>query len=121
MAKRKIIPYILLFAAALLLGTVFSAYSGKEVCISEKIITTPPEELNLAEAAPLPEEASGVINLNTATAAELMSLNGIGKKTAERIIRFREENGNFEVIEDIMKIPGIGGKKFEEIKENITV
>ena len=52
---------------------------------------------------------------------ELISLSGIGEGRAADIIQFREENGVFEQIEDIMKVSGIGEKTFEEIKERITV
>lgn len=61
------------------------------------------------------------ININTASKSLLKSINGIGDKLAERIIKYREENGKFETIEDIMKINGIGDSKFEDIKDYITV
>ena len=60
------------------------------------------------------------INLNRATKDELMNLNGIGDKTAEAIIKYRDENG-FNEIEDIMKVPGIGKGKFDKIKDDITL
>lgn len=61
------------------------------------------------------------INLNTATQAELESLPGIGPITAQKIIQYREQNGPFIKIEDLLKVPGIGPKTFEEIKSLITV
>lgn len=66
-------------------------------------------------------EDSALVNINTAGIAELSSLYGIGEKTAQKIIDFRETHGAFEVIEDIMKIPGMGNEKFEDIKDNIRV
>jgi competence protein ComEA len=65
--------------------------------------------------------ASGPININTATAAELETLPGIGTTMARNIIAYREANGPFETIEDIMDVPGIGEGKFEQIKDLITV
>lgn len=62
----------------------------------------------------------GKININTASVAELESLNGIGKVLAERIVQYRQENGNFKEIKDIMKVSGIGEKKYEGIKDSIT-
>lgn len=62
----------------------------------------------------------GLIDLNKSTREELMSLSGIGEKTAEKIIDYREANP-FRAIEDLMKVAGIGSKKFEAIKEEITV
>lgn len=65
-------------------------------------------------------EPTGPININTATKEELMSLQGIGDAKANDIIRYREENGNFNSIEDIKNISGIGENLFASIKENIT-
>lgn len=71
-------------------------------------------------------EASGegkepVVNLNTATKEELMTLSGIGESRAEDIIRYREESGGFQNIEDIMKVSGIKDAAFQKIKDRITV
>jgi len=60
------------------------------------------------------------INLNEATENELMTLTGIGEITAKKIIEYRK-NGNFEVIDDIKKVPGIGDSKFDKIKDKIAV
>jgi comEA protein len=61
------------------------------------------------------------ININTASAAELQQLPRIGEKVAQRIIDFREKHGNFQKIEEIMKVKGIGEKMFTNLKELITV
>lgn len=61
------------------------------------------------------------VNINTASASQLEKLDGIGQKKAERIVQHREKYGNFEVIEDIMKVDGIGRKTFELFKNDITV
>jgi len=65
--------------------------------------------------------AAEKINLNTATLEELMTLDRIGPKYAQRIIDYRETYGPFEKIEDIMKVKGIGLKTFEANKDKITV
>ncbi len=65
--------------------------------------------------------ANGKININTATKEELDTLPGIGEVTAQRIIDFREQHGNFQKIEDIMNVSRIGPKLFEQIKDKITV
>jgi len=64
---------------------------------------------------------NGNININTATKEELDTLPGIGEVTAQRIIDFREQHGNFQRIEDIMNVSMIGPKLFEQIKDKITV
>lgn len=61
------------------------------------------------------------VNINTASQSELDELPGIGPSTAQKIIEYREENGNFEKIEDVQNVKGIGDAKFEEIKDKITV
>lgn len=61
-----------------------------------------------------------MININTAGIEELVKLKGVGEKTAEKIIEYREQTP-FETIEDIMNVNGIGEKKFEDIKEMICV
>lgn len=61
------------------------------------------------------------ININTAPAHELQRLYGIGEAIAEDIIRYRETQGFFQSIEEIMEIDGIGPMVFENIKEYITV
>ena len=73
-----------------------------------------------ASTAIVEEQASGLININTADAAELMKLKGVGEKTAEKIIEYRAQTP-FEKPEDIMNVKGIGEKKFEDIKDHICV
>ena len=63
----------------------------------------------------------GIVNINTATINELCKLPGIGEKTAEKIIEYREKSGGFETIEELKNIEGIGEVKFNKIKFNITV
>ena len=63
---------------------------------------------------------NAVVNINTASAEELMSLNGIGEKTAAAIIEYRKDSP-FEKPEDIMNVKGIGEKKYENIKNSICV
>lgn len=67
------------------------------------------------------EGKTQLVNLNTATKEQLMTLSGIGESRAEQIIRYRETHGSFRKIEDIMKIPGIKDAAFEKIKDCITV
>lgn len=67
------------------------------------------------------ETESEKVNINTADAAQLQTLTGIGEKKAELIIAYRKENGSFQTIEDIMEVSGIGEKTFEGFKEAITV
>lgn len=63
----------------------------------------------------------GKININTATLEQLQLLPGIGESIAQRIIDYRAQNGNFTATEDLMKVSGIGEKKFDNIKDYITI
>ena len=64
---------------------------------------------------------SSLVNINTATTKELLSITGIGESKASNIVKYREENGNFSSIEDIKNVSGIGDSLFEKIKKYITV
>jgi comEA protein len=80
----------------------------------------------LAAQKPSPTKGDGnaapaVINLNTATAEQLDSLPGIGAKVAARIIEYRQKNGPFRKIEDLMNVRGIGEKAFLKMKNRLSV
>lgn len=63
----------------------------------------------------------GLVNINKADLQELETLPGIGEAIAQKIMQYRQENGNFATIEDIKNVSGIGDAKFESIKDFITV
>jgi len=67
------------------------------------------------------EVAGKLININTASAQELVVLPRIGEKIAERIVAYRKENGLFKRKQDIMKVKGIGEKLFTQIENRITI
>jgi competence protein ComEA len=62
-----------------------------------------------------------VVNLNTATQAELETLPGVGAKMAARIIEYRQKKGPFKKIEELMNVQGIGEKNFLKLKPQLTV
>ena len=61
------------------------------------------------------------ISINTADVDELCKLSGIGPSTAQRIIEYRNENGLFQQLEDLMKVKGIGQSRFEKIRDDICL
>lgn len=64
--------------------------------------------------------SGGAVNLNTATAADLDTLPGVGPATAQKIVDDREANGPFATPEDLMRVSGIGAKKFDALKDLVT-
>jgi len=81
--------------------------------------------LNLPGGTEEPTDTGGgeneLININTASLEELDSLPGIGPSIAQRIIDYRDQNGPFAAIEDILNVSGIGPSTFDQIKDLITV
>ncbi len=65
--------------------------------------------------------AATTVNINTASAAELEALPGVGARTAQRIVDYRQKNGAFKKIEELMNVQGIGEKGFLKIRDRLTV
>ena len=61
------------------------------------------------------------ISINTASAEQLCTLPGIGEATAQKIVSYREENGLFQTTEDLVRVPGIGARKYEGLKDRICL
>ncbi len=78
-----------------------------------------------AAAAPpcgaAPPETGAKVNINTAGIDELVTLPGVGRAYAQRIIEYRDKNGPFKRVEDLLNVRGIGEKTFAKIKDRLTV
>ena len=91
----------------------------------EQIIVPSTQTDGGSDAAPAtaasPGTTAGKVNINTADAATLDTLPGIGASTAAKIVADREANGPFKTIEDLKRVSGIGDKKFSQLEGCITV
>jgi competence protein ComEA len=72
-------------------------------------------------AAAAKPAATAVVNINTASATEIATLPGVGAKMAARIIEYRQKNGPFKKVEELMNVQGIGEKNFLKLKPQLAV
>jgi competence protein ComEA len=79
------------------------------------VVPGPPGDEDGAVATGAP--GGGLISLNTASASELERLPGVGPVLAERIVSFRDQNGRFDVVEDLLEVPGIGEAKLAALRD----
>lgn len=120
--KAKIASTIALVAAAAGIGFLLDNINRDEFVI-ENIPDYPDNQVSSDTAEPTEDTrvADGKININTADAALLEQLDGIGASTAEKIVEYREANGVFNTVDDLVKVNGIGEKKLDELRDFITV
>lgn len=93
--------------------------SGNIGGTSDQIIITDVDGFETASSSGSNSPAK--VNINTATSEQLETLPGVGAATSQMIIDYRTKNGNFKIIQDIMKISGIKESKYNQIKDRITV
>jgi competence protein ComEA len=92
------------------------------VCVAAAAVPT--SALQDAKATAKSSKAaasSQVVNVNTASAADFETLPGIGPKLAARIVDYRQKNGPFKKIEDLMNVQGLGEKNFLKLKPQLTL
>jgi comEA protein len=87
------------------------------LALSPPALAAPVQE-KAAEAKAAPAQ---LVNINTAPAEQLERLPGVGPKTAARIVEYRQKNGGFKKIEELMNVRGIGEKAFLKMKGQLTV
>ena len=91
-------------------------YSFNDALINDKDVITSGNKVSNNSSS----VENKLVNINTCTKEDLLTLSGVGESKAEAIISYREENGSFKTIEDILNVSGIGNSIYEKIKNNIT-
>lgn len=112
--KGRIVSFIAVFLIALGVGLVLENMRNDEFSVESNV--------QLVQQSDIPKDdqiINGKININTADRDTLMLITGIGENYADKIISYREENGPFQTIEEIMNVSGIGSKKFEKMRDMI--
>jgi competence protein ComEA len=102
MVRHRLLPLVLIGALAL-------------------ISSAPVDAQTMPPGNPAPKGSEPTVNLNTATLSQLTALPGVGERTAQLIIEYRDANGPFKRIEDLMNVRGIGEKVFLRLKPLIAV
>ena len=130
MKKASLILLIVTLLFAAFTGGFFLGknFSGGRLTVSNPPTTSTPTTAfpsdSSVDSPSIPSEPkvenTCLLNINTATQAELSSLPGIGDVLAQRIIAYRQENGPFQSIYELMEVSGIGEKKMNAIEELIT-
>lgn len=108
--------WVLLALTGLFLCALLTLYVQDRARMTEQPVET---DLAAAQEEFMPDVSP--LDLNTATAEELDTLPGIGEELARRIVEYREENGPFGSVEEIMAVSGIGEKKFADLEGRIIV
>ena len=97
----------------------------RSICVALALValagTAVPVRAQTAARHAAANAATAPVNLNTATIAQLTTLPGIGPRTAQLIVEYRDKNGAFKRIEELMNVKGIGEKSFLKLKPRITV
>lgn len=97
---------------------------GEQVRVPTLVPTPPPRDSPLAgnvAAVPVPTPMSALININTASVAELDTLPRIGPSLAARIIAYREQHGPFHTVDELANVSGISAKMVDDMRSLVTV
>ncbi len=114
--KIVLLSVTVAFSTMILLLAVFKRVNLQFAYV-EGVPYEPPVQVIIKEI--VPEDM--IINLNTATKEELMTLDGIGEVTAEKILEYRDKNNGFLTIDELTEVDGIGEGKLEKIKSRLTI
>lgn len=123
--KKHIIPILAAFLTAVVVfmsGLFFGRKISQPAIEISAVISDGPTVVTTLPKEPKEEiQVSFPIDINTATLQELMALPGIGEVLGQRIIDHRAEHGPFETVEGVMEVYGISDKRYEDIKDLISI
>jgi comEA protein len=108
----------LMFALVILVATLIS---GASTSWAQAQAARGAQAARTGSSSKARATAANPVNLNSASAAQLQTLPGVGASAAQRIVEYRQKNGNFKKIEELMNVKGIGEKSFLKLKPLITV
>jgi competence protein ComEA len=91
------------------------------IVLSVILIATISSAAMAADSQPVAAPITGIVNLNTADAAQLAMLPRVGAKAAQRILDYRKEHGSFKKTSDLMQVKGFGEKSFERLAAYVTI
>ena len=116
---------LIFLLSALLIGSGITLYKRSHLQFAPELTMVKPDVVldeGPKEKYPvIPSSARTKINVNQASASELERVPGLGPKLSRRIVEFREANGAFQKLEDLIKVQGIGPKSLEKIDDYLTV
>lgn len=119
---REVIGVLLLAGVLLVSGLLLIKQSSNAATfIPTDNISVSSSPSNVTETITETKSASALININKASLEELDTLPGIGPVTAQKIIDYRTQNGNFQTISEIKEVSGIGDVKYSQIKDLVTL
>ena len=109
---RIIVSVFIIICACFIFMAVVIKENSRDFIAVSGMQYTPETEVIIKEIIP----TEMIVNINTAPVEELMTLDGIGEVTAQKIIKYREENNGFLTVDELTKIDGIGENKLEKIR-----
>ncbi len=115
-AERLVAISFMIIASLLVFFTVLFRKLTHTYTVIEGTPFVPETQIIIKEIVP----ESMIVNINTATAEELMTLDGIGEVTAQKIIEYREANNGFINVDELLKVDGIGEAKLEKIRSYVV-
>ena len=119
--------WILVLVTCIFTGFILGFFAGRNLDRTPVQIQAAPaiaQEQDDSDSTAVPDETDasepGIVDINTATVAQLQTLPGIGEVIAQRIIDYREANGPFQSVGELIKVKGIGEKRLEAIWDLVT-